>query len=227
MKKKKQLKNRVSLKRLRRILNRKANRALKQAFRLALRQIKMRPRIRLFVSFLAMLVIGFLVSSQAVAYLKPKEVEIKIGDTLLVAQEKHEEIEPPVEIAQAVSYKRSPFEFNRPVEGYISQGYNRYHRAFDLASDFGAKIKPVGSGVVEFAGRVADGKGNVVVVDHGDGLKSLYAHMAKIEVGAGNVVSSTTVLGTVGLTGRTTGPHLHLEIYDRDVAIDPRSVLPQ
>ena len=80
--------------------------------------------------------------------------------------------------------------------------------------------------MIEFAGRVFDGKGNIVVIDHGDGLKSLYAHMGKIEVGVGNTVDTKTAIGTVGLTGHTTGPHVHLEIYDHDVAVNPASVLP-
>ena len=90
----------------------------------------------------------------------------------------------------------------------------------------GSPIHPLGSGIVEFAGKLVDGKGNVVIVDHGDGLKSLYAHMGRIDVGVGNMVNSSMTIGTVGLTGHTTGPHVHLEIYDNSLMIDPASVLP-
>ena len=74
---------------------------------------------------------------------------------------------------------------------------------------------------------VTGGKGNIVIVDHGDGLKSLYAHMGNIYVSVGNEVNPETPLGTVGMTGRTTGPHVHLEIYDKDVAVNPGSILPE
>ena len=203
------------------------------AIRLALKflhfQIKIRPRARLFSKFILVLMLAFLASHQAVAYLKPKEAEIKInGQAILVAESK-ETIEPKDEagINFAIASRRSPFEFKRPVEGgYLSQGYSSYHRAFDIATDFNSPIRPLGPGIVEFAGRLADGKGNVVIVDHGDGLKSLYAHMNRIDVGVGNMVNAEMTIGTVGLTGRTTGPHVHIEIIDNGIQIDPASVLP-
>jgi murein DD-endopeptidase MepM/ murein hydrolase activator NlpD len=111
--------------------------------------------------------------------------------------------------------------------GYVSQGYTRYHRAIDIATgSVGVPIKPLGSGQVEFAGRVKDGKGNVVIVNHGNGLKTLYAHMGKISVGTGDSVNEESVIGNVGMTGRTTGAHLHLEIYDNDKMVDPTGMLP-
>ncbi len=65
-----------------------------------------------------------------------------------------------------------------------------------------------------------------MIVDHGDGLKSLYAHMNRIDVGVGNMVNASMIIGTVGLTGRTTGPHVHIEIIDNGIQVDPASVLP-
>ena len=112
-----------------------------------------------------------------------------------------------------------------PIGGHISQGFRNYHRALDITSPLGTPIKPVGAGVVEFAGFTKDGKGNIVIVDHGDGLKTLYAHMGKIYVGVGNQVTTEDVLGTVGLTGRTTGPHVHFEVYDRGFAVNPQNLL--
>lgn len=193
-------------------------------------QLKIRPRARLFSGVIPVLALIFLASSAAVSYVKPREAEIKINgqQILAVAKEADEAGQKvgEVEIDQKVEFKRSPFEFEKPVDGYISQGYRSYHRAYDIATAFGAPIHPVGAGIVEFAGATSDGKGNVVVVDHGDNLKSLYAHMGKIHVGIGNVVNAQTTLGTVGLTGRTTGAHVHLEIYDRDLAVDPGNLLP-
>lgn len=192
-------------------------------------QLKIRPRLRLITCALPVLVLVYLASSTAVAYLAPKEAEIKIyGQPVLVAQENGEaETLGDEGISQAISAKRSPFEFNKPTRGYLSQGYRSYHRAYDIATAYGAEIHPVGSGVVEYAGFTSDGRGNVVVVDHGDNLKSLYAHMGKIQVGVGNLVNSKTIIGTVGLTGRTTGAHVHLEIHDNGVAVNPDNLLPQ
>jgi len=195
---------------------------------LAHAQLKIRPRIRLFSKFIVILALAFVFSSAAVSYIKPREAEIKInGLTILVAEDKgQDKQELQLEISQSVTLRRSPFELVRPLEGYLSQGYSFYHRANDIAASFGTPIHPLGPGIVEFAGFLADGKGNVVIVDHGDGLKSLYAHMAKINVGVGNVVNPGTTIGTVGLTGRTTGPHVHLEIFDNGFMVDPQSILP-
>lgn len=199
---------------------------LKSAHKLVVSQIRIRPRAGLLVKVLVILALAFLASSKAVAYLEPKEAEVKInGQTILVAEEKAPAA-ATVEIAQNIGALRSPFEFDMPINGNISQGYSRYHRALDITSPLGTPIKPIGPGVVEFAGFMPDGKGNVVIVDHGDNLKTLYAHMGKIEVGAGNMVNPSAEVGTVGLTGRTTGPHVHFEVYDQGVAVNPKNLLP-
>lgn len=191
-------------------------------------QLKIRPRLRLVTRALPVLVLIYLASSTAITYLKPREALILInGQPILVASENLEaKTEGDEGISQAISARRSPFEFDKPVDGYLSQGYRSYHRAYDIAVAYGTEIHPVGSGVVEYAGFTSDGKGNVVVVDHGDNLKSLYAHMGKIYVGMGNKVSSKTTIGTVGLTGRTTGAHVHLEVHDNGLAVNPDNLLP-
>lgn len=200
----------------------------KKSFGFVRYHVKIRPRLRLVFKFLTILVLIFFGSSEVVALLMPKEAEIRADNhSIFVANQTDEDKSREVEISYNVSSRRSPFDLKFPVSGYISQRYSSYHRAYDIASDFGASIKPVGSGIVEFAGKVTDGKGNIVIVDHGDGLKSLYAHMGRIEVGVGNMVNSDTPLGTVGITGRTTGPHVHLEIYDNENLINPGSVLPE
>ncbi|OGD89586.1 hypothetical protein A2693_01080 [Candidatus Curtissbacteria bacterium RIFCSPHIGHO2_01_FULL_40_12] len=223
------------LKRIKKNLVKLAKLEIHQAIRLLAAflhlQVKIRPRLRLIAKILPILIITFALTSEAIAYLKPKEAEVKInGQAILVAQNKDEDSnpEPDLELNQSVVGRRSPFDFQRPVEnGYLSQSYSSYHQAYDIATDLGTPIHPLGAGFVDFAGRVTDGKGNIVVIDHGDGLKSLYAHMGKIEVGVGDLVNSNTAIGTVGLTGRTTGPHVHLEIYDNGRQIDPVSVLPE
>lgn len=190
-------------------------------------QLKIRPRLRLISKAIPALTLIFLASSTAVAYIKPREAEIKIaGQAILVARDKPAAGEGTPEITQTIGALRSPFLYEKPIDGQISQGYRSYHRALDITSPLGTPIKPVGPGVVEFAGFVPDGKGNIVIVDHGDDLKTLYAHMGKIYVGVGNAVDTNDTLGTVGLTGRTTGPHVHFEVYDRETLVNPGNLIP-
>ena len=199
-----------------------------QAHLLTRSQLAIRPRIRLILRLIPALAVAFILTSEAVAYLEPKRAEIKInGQNILVADKTDESSKGEVEVSYNVASKRSPFDFQSPVNGQITQRYAAYHPAFDIATALGSPIKPLGTGTVEFAGSVPDGKGNIVIVDHGDGLKSLYAHMGNINVGVGNEVNSEMTLGTVGMTGRTYGPHVHLEIYDRGVAVNPASILPE
>lgn len=213
---------------VRHILKMEAKGALALGFSFVHFQVRIRPRLRLISLVLALLVLLHMGAFTFVFYARPKEAEIKIfGQAILVASDNEASDQVPAsEISQTIDFSRSPFEFAQPVNGYLSGGYSSYHPAHDITADLDAPIHPVGGGVVEFGGRVFDGKGNVVIVDHGDGLKSLYAHMGKINVGVGNLVEPATVLGTVGLTGRTTGPHVHLEIYDNGVIVNPANVLP-
>lgn len=201
--------------------------ALALALRQAGFQISIRPRLKLSFWAVAVLVLIFVSTIHLSRVISENKQAVKVaGQTVMVA----ESIEPEteiIEVSSTVVPKLSPFAYVDPVEnGLISQGFASYHRGLDIATRLGSEIRPIGTGVVEFTGFVADGKGNIVIINHGDGLKSIYAHMDKIEVGVGNGVDGSTVLGTVGMTGRTTGPHLHLEVYDRDVAMNPVSVLP-
>ncbi len=107
----------------------------------------------------------------------------------------------------------------------INQGYSYFHPGIDLGADMGDSIKPIKSGDVIEAGFETDGYGNTVVVDHGQGLASRYAHLDKIEVKTGEEVTTQTEIGTVGVTGHSTGPHLHLEIYQKGSVINPLTVL--
>ena len=200
----------------------------KVIFSFSRHQLKIRPRIKLFSKFLAILVLAFVVSGTASHYIKANKSKVVVnGQQILVAREN--EAGPSAEpiVDQYIEVKKSPFDFTKPLEiGSISQGFSSYHPAFDIAGPLGQNVHPVGAGTVEFTGMTNDGHGMVVVVDHGDGLKSLYAHLGKVSVGSGNRVESTSTIGTVGLTGRTTGPHVHLEILNNDRTIDPGLVLP-
>jgi len=101
-------------------------------------------------------------------------------------------------------------------------GAARIHHGVDLGLSAGSAVRAERAGVVSFAGE-RGGYGNVVIIDHGGGLETRYAHCASLAVAAGDTVPRGAVVGTVGSTGRSTGPHLHLEVRQDGVALDPSS----
>lgn len=224
-----------NLKKIRRSLEAKSLRleelgvreVLKLGLKLAHTQIKIRPRARLASKFIIAAILLLAVLGPAASYLEARRADIEIGGhKILVAQPLDKEVET-IDIDQEISAQKSPFEFYKPVLGNISQGFSRYHRAMDIAAPYGTQVRPIGNGTVAFAGKVYDGHGNMVIIDHGNGLKSSYAHLGKIYVGAGNDIDAKTAIGTVGLTGRTTGAHVHMEITDNDTYVDPAGILPR
>ena len=118
--------------------------------------------------------------------------------------------------------------YNWPINGLITQTPSWYHMAYDLAAPIGSPIVATKNGIVKevFVGGWNYGYGNYVVIDHGDGYSSLYAHMLGVNVSVGQQVSGgSTVVGWIGLTGRTTGAHVHFEIRKNNVTINPASFL--
>lgn len=110
-----------------------------------------------------------------------------------------------------------------PVDSFIvSQGYNFFHPGIDLATVKGAPVYPIMDGVVVLVNYGRFGYGNHVLIDHGNGRQSLYAHLSKIEVKEGEKVTFDSILGLIGSTGRSTGSHLHLQIFDNNSWINPR-----
>lgn len=102
-------------------------------------------------------------------------------------------------------------------------GYARMHAGIDFGAGHGSPIHAVSDGVVTFAGRHG-GHGNYVRLNHGSGLGSGYGHMSRIAVASGTPVRAGQVIGYVGSTGLSTGPHLHFEVYRGGRPIDPLSV---
>lgn len=117
-----------------------------------------------------------------------------------------------------------------PVRGYISSRFgdrespfssgSEFHDGVDISAPFGTPISASAEGVVTIAGRYAD-LGNCIVIDHGYGFVSRYGHMSEITVHAGQRVKAGQKIGTVGSTGRSTGPHLHYEVAVNGAKVDP------
>ncbi len=112
----------------------------------------------------------------------------------------------------------------RWISGYdYNPGAN--HAAIDIAGDTGNPIWAVDNGVIVYAGWSNYGYGNLVVIDHGNGWQSLYAHLSAIGVGCGQSVYQGTPIGSVGSTGRSTGSHLHFELIYLAQRVNPWNFL--
>ncbi len=113
-----------------------------------------------------------------------------------------------------------------PTGGSLTQYFAWYHPGLDIANRAGPAITASDGGVVTIAGWPDNyGYGNRVVVDHGNGYQTLYAHMSNIYVGAGQRVSRGQLIGQMGSTGRSTGTHLHFEIRYKGIAVNPLAIL--
>jgi murein DD-endopeptidase MepM/ murein hydrolase activator NlpD len=134
-----------------------------------------------------------------------------------------------IQSAGSMSYDATPSSSGLiwPVGGPVVSGYGmrwgRMHNGIDIGAGYGAPIVASASGTVIFAGWMG-GYGNFVIVDHGGGLSTAYAHQSSISVGGGTV-SQGQVLGYVGCTGHCFGPHLHFEVRVNGSAVDPLGYL--
>lgn len=121
-----------------------------------------------------------------------------------------------------------------PASGPVTSGYGyrthpifgdrRLHTGIDIAAPYGAPVVAADSGVVSYAG-VMSGYGNVVVVDHGGGLATVYAHLSSFSVGSGQSVGRGSTIAAVGCTGYCTGTHLHFEVRINGSTVDPMPYL--
>lgn len=104
-------------------------------------------------------------------------------------------------------------------------GETRMHQGIDIDAAAGDPIWATDAGVVSFAGE-RGGFGKLVIVDHGEGVETYYAHQQRIDVSVGDRVAAGHQLGLVGSTGRSTGPHLHFEVRVDGEPVDPESFVP-
>lgn len=113
-----------------------------------------------------------------------------------------------------------------PASGSISQGFSWYHKGIDIANRAAPNILAADAGTVVIAGWVDGyGYGNRVMIDHGNGYRTLYAHLSAIYVTPGQTVGRGSAIGRMGSTGRSTGTHLHFEVIRNGVYLNPLSVL--
>ena len=110
----------------------------------------------------------------------------------------------------------------------ITQYFTRRHNGLDISGhkqNPGPDIYASDDGFVEIAGWQSGGWGNTVVINHGNGLKTRYAHMSVINISAGQSVTRGQQIGNIGNTGRSTGPHLHYTVYRNGIAVNPLSYI--
>jgi murein DD-endopeptidase MepM/ murein hydrolase activator NlpD len=121
--------------------------------------------------------------------------------------------------------RRSPVSLARPISASIGDPFgprdNRFHPGLDFPAPTGTAVYAARGGRVTWAGWWPGGLGNLVSVALGGGVRTLYGHLSSIEVRRGQRVATGSLLGRVGSTGLSTGPHLHFELRLRGAALDP------
>lgn len=127
------------------------------------------------------------------------------------------------------AFLKSPLAFSRVTSGFAMRkhpisGKWKQHKGIDFAAPTGTPIRATGDGVIEFAGN-SGGYGKMVVVKHGKSYSTAYAHMSRIAAKRGARVTQGEVIGYVGSTGWSTGPHLHYEFRVNNQARDPNSIV--
>ncbi len=144
---------------------------------------------------------------------------------------------PPVAEKTVTQHQRGPVTFVHPLPGarisasfarYIIKSRNRQHHGVDFAAPSGTPVFAASSGVVLSADNssLSEAFGNAVLIEHGDQLTSLSAHLSRLDVQLGQWVEAGQQIGLVGQTGRATGPHLHFELWRGSVPQDPIALLP-
>ncbi len=137
-----------------------------------------------------------------------------------------------VEEKQVISVKTTQFTTEKAIQfplGKVSvtQKFYLFHPGVDLDGITGDPVKPIQGGIVQKIQYSRLAYGNAILINHGNEITSLYAHLSKILVKEGDSVTTDTIIGLVGSTGRSTGDHLHLEVRIDGRAVNPFSILPK
>jgi murein DD-endopeptidase MepM/ murein hydrolase activator NlpD len=153
------------------------------------------------------------------AQISDRENQLTVLESLLVNRQLNEDISiagKPVEkgwVSSRYGMRTDPF-----------TGRKSWHKGVDFAGRRGANVVSVGSGVVTWSGPY-QGYGNMVEIDHGEGFVTRYAHNQQNSVKVGELVQRGQVIAMMGSTGRSTGPHLHFEVYKNGRAVDPSTYI--
>ncbi len=155
---------------------------------------------------------------------------LSVGQDLVVPNGVMPEIKPPPAPQYVATVPIQPGvagtgEFTWPTSGYISQNFSWYHQAIDIANKDAPVVVAADGGWIETVVMSHYGYGNHLVINHGNGYKTLYAHLAKVNVQVGDRVNRGATIGRMGSSGRSTGIHLHFEIIKDGVKLNPLSVL--
>lgn len=159
------------------------------------------------------------------------DFQLSTGSTLIVPDGAPSEKPKPAPTQYLASGQNIAIEnlgssqFLWPAVGGIAQYFSWYHPGVDISNLAGGPIHSVDNGTVIISGWDGTGYGNTIVVDHGNGFTSRYAHMSVLYAGVGQKVSKGDAIGMMGSTGRSTGTHLHLEIRKNGSALNPLSLL--
>ena len=165
----------------------------------------------------------------------PDDFKLQVGQVLIVPEGVPPESKATPRPKPQTSFAQGPqttfnapggASFMWPTSGGVSQGFAWYHPGIDVANRAAPPIYAAAGGTVVVAGWPDNyGYGNRVVIDHGNGYQTLYAHMSNIYVSVGQSVSRGQAVGKMGTTGRSTGIHLHLEIRFKGIAVNPLAIL--
>jgi murein DD-endopeptidase MepM/ murein hydrolase activator NlpD len=136
---------------------------------------------------------------------------------------------PQTQAALQEPIPQCPVSLSWPLQGPVVSPFGprgaRFHAGIDIAAPTGTPIVAARSGEVVWAGWRDGGWGNEVTIAHGGGVRTIYAHLSRVDVRVGQRVSTGTPIGLVGATGDATGPHLHFQVDLRGAAVDPLPAL--
>ncbi len=149
----------------------------------------------------------------------------KLDSTIEIQKDNLSQVKSQLEILYEWKYSVPS---GKPVLGPINSGFGYRRRSFhtgvDIRSGIGTPVKATANGIVSYAGWKG-GYGLTIIIRHNFGFSTLYAHLSKISVSVGKRVERGDIIGHTGMTGYTTGPHLHYEIRVNDRPVDPKDYL--
>jgi murein DD-endopeptidase MepM/ murein hydrolase activator NlpD len=113
------------------------------------------------------------------------------------------------------------------LDPFSAEGAHEFHKGVDIGAPIGASVKVTADGLVVEAGPTSGGYGRLVVVDHGGGYQTFYAHLSRVFVQVGQELRCGETVGALGMSGRVTAPHLHYEVRHDGIAINPYNFMKQ